>query len=402
MKWIAKLFGIIVVFALLGAVVGGLATQRSYLLLAVGDTALETSLWFAVAVIIAFVTVAGGSLLLSLKVFGTGKKIGSWRQGRRVQHAALQAEEGLVRLTEGKWSKAENLLQASIANGNLALASFLGAARAANQQGSNDLRERYLEQAAKAHPDALVSIGIERGAMQLARGQYEQALESLSSVRSLAPEQAYVLSLLKEAYERLNDWQGLKQLLPLLRQHKVVNADEAISLEKTCLIALMDQTVQKKGAEEDSMPYTNDLVRLWEEASTELQANAGLIYAYGNALVTLGEMDKAEKLLATEMPQVWSDQLVALYGQIKGAVPAAQLQNAEGWLASHINNEVLLLALGQLASTAGELDKAKSYLEQSLDIRQSASVYAELGRLYSQAGDAEAGNNAFIQGMGLS
>ncbi|MBV1874761.1 MAG: tetratricopeptide repeat protein [Gammaproteobacteria bacterium] len=402
MKWIAKLVGIIVVFALLGAIVGGLATQRSYMLLAVGDTAIETSLWFAVAAIIVFFTVTGGGLLLSLKAFGAGKKIGSWRQGRRAKHAEMQAEEGHMRLTEGKWSEAEKLLLASVANGQPALTSLLGAARAANQQGKNDLRDNYLEQAVKAHPDALVPIGIERGAMQLVRGQCEQALESLSSVRSLAPEQAHVLSLLKQTYEQLNDWQGLRQLLPLLRQHQVLNVDEATSLEKTCLIALMGLAVQKKGSDEDSVPYTNDLVRLWEEASSELCANAGLLYAYANALAKLGEVDKAEKLLATEMPQVWSDQLVELYGQIRSAMPAAQLQNAEGWLASHTNNEVLLLALGQLASAAGELDKAKAYLEQSLDVRQSASVYAELGRLYSEAGDTEAGNNAFILGMGLS
>jgi len=143
-------------------------------------------------------------------------------------------------------------------------------------------------------------------------------------------------------------------------------------------------------------------LRLFEEAPASLHRSASVLCAYARALLVLDEADRAANLLGAEMPAVWSDEAVTLYGQIKSTESAKQLVQAENWLAGRENNEALLLTLGRLALSGGLPGKAKEYLEQSLSVRKSAEVYAELGKVYSAMGDDKAGNEAFISGLELA
>jgi HemY protein len=402
MKLLVKVFVVVILFALLGAVIGGLATQKSYVLLAVGNTTMETSLWFAVAVILSFFVVFGGGALALFKGLSTSKKFLNWRETRRRQSAAAQTKDGFLQLAQGSWGKAEDLLKASFRNDEEALLGYLGAARAANEQGKNDERDAYLKRAKELNPSAAIAIDTSRASMQLDKGQFPQAAETLSAISGKDSRHPFVLSLMQRAYLGSNDWSSLRQLMPLLRQFKVLDEDSLNRLEKDCYIALMTAVGSKRKKDEDATPYVNDLVRLLEEAPASLHRSASVLCAYARALLALGEEDRAANLLSAEMPAVWSDEAVTLYGQIKSTEPAKQLIQAENWLPGRDNNEALLLALGRLALSGGLPEKAKGYLEQSLSVRKSAEVYAELGRVFSVMGDDKAGNEAFVLSLELA
>ncbi|MBL4608919.1 MAG: hypothetical protein JKY01_13970, partial [Pseudomonadales bacterium] len=399
MKLLVKLLIVVIVFALLGAVIGGLATQKSYVLLAVGNTALETSLWFAVAVVLTFIVVFGGGAWVLFKGLSTSKSFLEWRENRRRQSAAAQAKDGFLQLAQGSWSKAEELLQASFKNDADSLLGYLGAARAANEQGKNDERDAYLKRAKELNSDAALAIDTSRASMQLERGQFPQAIETLATIGGKNAQNPFVLLLKQRAYLGSDDWQSLRQLMPSLHQFKVADEDSLNRLEKDCYIALINEIGQKRKDKEEAMPFVNDLLRLREEAPALLRRSASVLCAHARALVSLGEADRASGFLSAEMPAVWSDEALTLYGQIKSNEPAKQLVQAEDWLAGRENNEVLLLALGRLALSGGLPEKAKEYLEKSLSVRKSAEVYAELGRVYSTLGDDQAGNKAFISGL---
>ena len=402
MKLLVKLFTVVILFALLGAVVGGLATQKSYVLLAVGNTTMETSLWFAVAVIFSFLIVFGGGGLALFKGLNTSKKFLNWREARRRQSAAAQTKDGFLQLAQGSWGEAEELLKASFRNDEEALLGYFGAARAANEQGKNDERDAYLKRAKELNPTAALAIDTSRASMQLDRGQYPQAVQTLSGISSKDGRHPFVLLLMQRAYLGTNDWSSLRQLMPLLRQFKVLDEDSLNRLEKDCYIELMTTVGHKRKDDEDAMPYVNDLLRLSEEAPTSLHRSASVLCAYARALLALGEADRAANLLSAEMPAVWSDEAATLYGQIKSTESAKQLVQAENWLAGRENNEALLLTLGRLALSGGLPEKAKEYLEQSLSVRKSAEVYTELGKVYSAMGNDKAGNEAFISGLELA
>lgn len=402
MKLLVKLFIVVILFALLGAAIGGLATQKSYVLLAVGNTAMETSLWFAVAVIIAFFVVFGGGGLVLFKGFSTSKKFLNWRETRRRKSATAQTKDGFLQLAQGSWGEAEELLKASFRNDEEALLGYLGAARAANEQGKSDERDAYLKRAKEFNPTAALAIDTSRASMQLDRGQFPQAAHTLSQISGKDSRHPFVLSLMQRAYLGSNDWSSLRQLMPLLRQFNVMDEDSLNRLERDCYIELMTAVGLKRKEGEDATLYVNDLVRLSEEMPASLHRSASLLCAHARALVALGEVDRAANLLSAEMPAVWSDEAVTLYGQIKSTESARQLVQAENWLAGRENNEALLLTLGRLALAGGLPEKAKEYLEQSLSVRKSAEVYAELGKVYSAMGDDKAGNKAFISGLELA
>ncbi len=401
MKWIAKIIFVVAIFSILGAAIGGLASQRSYVLLSLGNTVLETSVWFAVLAIVTVLLVFGVGTFLLFKGVSSGRYFLNWRQERRLQAAIKQTKEGFLQLAQGSWANAESLLKVSFANDSHSLLGYLGAARAANEQGKNDARDAYLQRAKDLNPDAVLAITTSRASMQLERGQYKQVIDTLLELESPAAHNPYVLSLLQRAYIAIHDWSALRSLLPVLRQHQVLDTDTLNRLEKTVYCELMASVGSKRLPDEDVAPYVNDLIRLWEDASILLQANASLLCAYARALVALGEADQAIKLLAREMPQIWSDEAIALYGQIEGSKPLTQLEKAESWLATYANNEELLLALGRIALAANLFDKSKHYLEKSLEIRKSAAAYAALGRVYSALGDDKAANQAFMVSLEL-
>lgn len=402
MKLLVKLFIVIIIFALLGAVVGGLATQKSYVLLAIGNTVLETSLWFAVAVLLTFIVVFGGSGLALLKGVGTGKQFLNWRESRRRESAVAQTREGFLQLAEGSWNKAELTLKASFRNDESALLGYLGAARAANEMGKNDERDVYLKRAKELNPEAVLAIDTSRASMQLDRGQFPQAVETLSSIGGKDAQHPFVLSLMQRAYTGSSDWQALRKLMPALRKNKVSDEDTLNRLEKSCYIALIEATAEKRKNDDDAMPYVNDLHRLEEEAPSALQNSAAVLCAQARALVTLGEPGRAASLLSKKMPGVWSDEAVALYGKIESKEHAKQLVQAENWLVGRENNEALLLTLGRLALTGGLPEQAKDYMEKSLSVRESAEAYAELGRAYTALGDDKAGNKAFSSSFAMA
>lgn len=401
MKWIAKIIFVVAVFSILGAAIGGLAAQRSYVLLSLGNTVFETSVWFAVLVIVTVVLVFGVGTFLLFKGVSSGRYFLNWRQERRLQAAIKQTKEGFLQLAQGSWASAEALLKVSFANDSHSLLGYLGAARAANEQGKNDARDAYLQRAKDLNPDAALAITTSRAAMQFERGQYKQAIDTLLELEGPAAHNSYVLSLLYRAYVAIQDWSALHGLLSLLRQHQILDADALNRLEKTVYCELMASVGSKRLSDEDVAPYVNDLIRLWEDASTSLRANASLLCSYASALLALGEADQAIKLLAREMPQIWSDEAIALYGQIEGSNPVTQLEKAESWLALYANSEELLLALGRIALSAKLFDKSKQYLEKSLEIRKSAAAYAVLGRVYSALGDDKTANQAFMASLEL-
>ena len=402
MKLLVKLFIVVIIFALLGAVIGGLATQKSYVLLAVGHTTVETSLWFAVAVITTVVVVFGGGGLLLFKGLSATKKFSNWRESRRRESAAIQTREGFVQLAQGSWGTAEATLKASLRNDEESLLGYLGAARAANEQGKNDERDAYLKRAKELNPAAVLAIDTSRAGMQLDQGQFPQAAETLSGISGKDAQHPFVLSLMQRAYEGSNDWQSLSRLLPSLRHNKVSDEDSLNRLEKNCYIELIEAIGQKRKPDEEAKPFFNDLQRLEEESPASLRGNAAVLCAHARALVTLGDAERAVSLLNNKMPGVWSDEAVTLYGQIKSAEPAKQFVQAENWLSGRDNNETLLLTLGRLALSGGLPEKAKEYLEKSLSVRESAEAYAELGRVYTALGDDKAGNKAFSSSFELA
>lgn len=379
----------------LGIAIGlTLFAQRDpgYVQLSYADWSAESSLiLFLLAAIAAFFLFYAALRLLS-GAWHLPRRLGYWKRRRRNIRSHSRTNRGLIALAEGNWTKAERLLSRSARASDTPLINYLGAARAAQKQGQEKRRDQYLSQAYQSMPEAELAVGLTQVEVQLSQGQAELALASLRHLRSIAPNHSYVLYLLKKLYEKLESWDDLYQLLPELRRHHVLNADEIDALEKRIHRVRLS-------AAGDSIEH---LQQVWEQMPKSLRHQPDLILDYTSQLKQLGGDEQAENQLRSYLKKSWDPQLIRLYGQVRGEDLEQQLAIAEQWLKQHEHHPELLLTCARLCLYNKLWGKARSYLEASLGAEVRAETCCELGNLLHQLGEKESAAAYFRQGLELS
>jgi HemY protein len=164
---------------------------------------------------------------------------------------------------------------------------------------------------------------------------------------------------------------------------------------------LLEQAAQdcERRRREDPQASLEPLTRLWDELPGFLRRDEHTIRDYARLLAKLGDEPQAETLLRKVLRNHWSDELINLYGRIRGQKPDEQLLLAEQWLKDRPNNAELLLALGRLSLRNELWGKAKEYFETSLRLRRSREALAELSRLNAHMGEEEASIQLMMQGL---
>lgn len=387
---------VLLVAALLGMAV---AEDPGYILIAWRNMSIETSIWVGVGFLLAL------WLLLSLlraviRVLNvSGRRINPWSRHNRERRANQVATRGLLEFAEGHWSNALRLLKRSAPHTEQPLINYLAAARAAHELEDYVESESLLREAYETIPKADVAIAVTQAQLQIARGQLEQALATLTRLRKDHPKHLYALKLMGQLYARLEDWQRLEQLLPELRRHKLLKPADQQALEHQVYIALLSQAGVRGQHQEPGQ--TNAVTAVWEPLPKQLKQDPALIEAYCLQLRVLGHSELVEETLRHALRQTFNERLVHLYGLVQGKDPARQLTMAEHWLTEHPHNATLLLALGRLALRNSLWGKAREYLEASYASRRDIQTCAELVRLLEHLGDHAASQAMLRQGFEL-
>ncbi len=98
----------------------------------------------------------------------------------------------------------------------------------------------------------------------------------------------------------------------------------------------------------------------------------------------------------------WDLALVDLYGQVEGKEKAKQLKFAESFLSSHARNSVLLLTLGRLSARNKLWGKARTYLEESIEINSLPETFRTLASVLDELGEHEAAAVYYQRGLELA
>jgi HemY protein len=378
--------------ALLAAVAVALLAlpDPGYVLIGYGDWSLETTLLVLVAVL--------AGLYLALRFLAGLRRLPGrllhWRRLRGERRARNALNRGLIELAEGQWATAEKRLVRHAATSDNALITYLAAARAAQQQGAHDRRDQYLSLAHGSMPEADVAVGLSQAELQMAHGQLEQALATLRHLRQIAPRHGYVLKMLMKLYQRLQDWQSLRDLLPELRRRKVIGEEELKRLNLEIHQALLEQAARRDDPEA--------LREAWGWLPRSLAQDESLLVIYVTRLQRHGQVEEAQELLRNAIRRHWSQRLVYLYGQLEGGDSGRRLNEAEGWLREHEKDPVLLLTLGRLCLANRLWGKARAYLEASVQLAPTMETCQALGALLEQLGEPDKAMACYRQGMGLA
>lgn len=386
LKWIIliALFGGLILGPLISNVPGS-----TYILL--DQTAIEFKNNFAIALVLLSLVGLWLLWILIRYLLKTSNLTVGWFGDRNLRKARQQTIDGMIALAEGHWKTAENLLVKGAKFRDTKLINYLAAARAAQEQDDHKSRDQYLQEAAKAQPDAHIAIGLTQAQLKIRHRQYEQALATLNHLRELSPHHPYVLKLLHQLYTKLGDWERIIELLPKLHKNRVYSAERVADIEVIAWAELLSLIAKREG-----LTAVNEQ---WLKLSKNVRKRPEAQLAYAEILAEQHQYDQLELHIKDSMKQQWQERLAELYGMIESQEPSRTLATAETWLKQKPNNAVLLTTLGKLSLRAQLWGKAKKYLEQSIEQQATAEAYYYLGQAYKELGHPIQAQEVFYTGL---
>ena len=377
--------------ALLAAIVlGGLLgmwiiRDSGYVMISYGQTAVETSLWVAIAGLILIYLVIRGIAYLVRVTLSSQTQVLNWRSSRKAKTARQQTIRGMLFMAEGRWEEAKKALLNAAPRIETPLINYLQAARSAHELGEADERDELLKLAHETTPGAKFAATLTQAEFQMHDGRYEQALAALLTLRKRVPKHKTVLAMLGRCYEQLGDWQALHEILPELADRK----------------AVQDAEIKRWSRQvwEFMMTGSDPVSSLWKKMPKTLKADEEFLQKWVELLVTDDRNDDAVELMQLILDHVWIAEVVAQYGQTVSSDAARQLIHAQGWAKSRPSDPELLITLGRLSMMAKEFGKAREYFDASLRLSPSSAVYAELGRLCVAMGGERRGRDYLLQSL---
>ena len=353
--------------------------DAGYVMLSWENYTVETSLWMflvlgAIALLAVYI-----ALRALLVLFGSDRRFNEWRQRRRSMRARRQTTRGLLSLAQGQWRRAERNLTSSAKDSDQPLINYLAAARAAYEQDKTEATDEWLKQASLSTKGSDLAVGITQVQLLQSRNQNEQALAVLISLREKHPRHAYLLKLLVKTLQDLEDWVALNELLPTLRKATKIPDEELRKLERNVALQLLDRARHANGGQ--------GLTATFDGLGRDVRYTSDVMKSYVDLLLETEQEEKAEEALREGLKYVWHDELVEIYGRLKGKDANKQLLFAEQQLKERPNDPLLLLTLGRLALRVNDLEKAREYLQTGLSIKGLAELHAEMGKVMLAEGD---------------
>lgn len=390
---------VFMVAMLFGAwLIGHLERDSGYVLIALGETSVEMSLWFALA------AVAGTALALWLVwALVSGIWLTLRQASRRVfvdggERAHKRTARGLIDFIEGDWKHARKRLLRAAPKTSTPMINYLAAARCAYELGDREGALADLHRAEQSSDASELAVALTQARMQLSGQRYEQCLATLERVRRRAPKHPVVLDLLRQVYLALQDWDSLRVLLKDLRRYRIGSEEELDQLEQHLHLSQLRQA----GLYTADLPLSErrEALKLaWQKVPGRLQRRSEVLATYAQQLVLCHLVDDAEQLIRRTLPDHWHASLVRLYGLVHSSDPKKQLLAAETWLKQRPGDALLLLTLGRLSLRNQLWGRAREYFQSSLRLHEDPETFAELARLLAHLGEHKLSTAYYQKGL---
>ena len=291
-----RLVGLVVLLAI---ALGGawlwrvVAADPGMVMVAIRGYSIETTL--PVAMVALAVIMAGLWLLLVILRY----PLRYWRRRRR--HVARERlAGGLVALHEGRWRRAENLLERAASESQHRLPALMGAARAAQARGDEAAASALLAKAAERHDAVTVALVAAREHQR--RGEYAEitALFDHHPVVALPPR---ALDLYLAALVETGRAREALSLIPALHTSHIAEGDALLRKEANIIAAALTQT--------------NDIAALnsiWAGLSRSQKWDAHIVAAYARRTMALGDVGAGVFAVEKALTKQWDTEFVAVYG----------------------------------------------------------------------------------------
>lgn len=302
----------------------------------------------------------------------------------RDRRARARLGEGLDALHQGRYERAEKLLEQAASDEASAASARVNAARAALARGDSGRARTHLEALDDRNA---VARALAVADLALAEQRPTDALVALdaAAAQPLPPrgllQRAQALALLGKGDEAYG-------LLGTLRKQQALPAAELDALQ-----AQWAETSLRDASD------GNALATRWEALPKHLKADPAIAAAYTDRAAELGWHEAATKALEQGLANQWDDRLVERYGALPLGRIEARLANAERWLREHPTDPVLLLALARLHRLLGQWPKSEDYLHRALQHGAGAQAWEEFGHGLSAGSDQQRARIAYANAL---
>lgn len=297
----------------------------------------------------------------------------AWKRMAQTQ-ARKRLVNGLLALNEGRYARAEALLEKAAEDGESATAARLAARQAALYRG--DQVAAALQQAALAQRDPQAAA-LDGAEVLLAQDKPDDALARLQPFherRQLSPRG---LLLRGEALARTG---RAVEAAAALAEH-----GNDIELPPGHLAALERRWL---GAALGQAAHADELHQRWTALAPPLRETETLLVAYARRAGRLGLEAEAAATLADAIERDWNETLVREYALLPPPRDDARLARARSWLATHPDSAALALCLGRLCRSAQQLGNARESLTRAIAQGAGSEAWEELGHVYTAENDA--------------
>lgn len=370
------LIGIVLLTAAL--IADGWMPDPGYAALHFGQQAIQFPLPLFIAVLIGVFTITYVVVrLVRSRTPGTREQ-----QLRKSHQAHRRFVEGMMQLSAGDWTAAEQTLSRSANESESSFAHYLGAARAAELLGEWERRDEWISEALRhAAGEQKAAVLITQAEFGLKHNQLEIALQALQQLETDGSQNARGLGLLARIYRLRGESDKLQALEPRLRSARGVPAS---LINETAAQIFLDR-INAAGLTGDR----SQLKAVCDQLPKPLNATPEIVIARARAMLRLQDPASAEKKLRELLDHTWDEEAVTLYGEIEMPEPLDMLSIAERWLRAHCADAALLLTCARLCIRAELYGKARSYLEASLALKPRLESYLVLASLADQLGERD-------------
>ena len=390
----------LVVFTLLvGALMAGLMrTDPGYVLVYVGEFAIEMSFWTTLILVFLAISMCSG-LVVFARWLMTLSHIGRWWENRRRDGGQRRMLEGLHAYSLGVWDRAaQQLIDANDASFAPGL-NLQFAARAQAFNGDLDRAKTTLKQLKLAHPDSIPAADRLLADLLLHARQNVEAEQVLWELHGNAPTDGEILVMLVEACVRNNSRAKSGDLLAALGTATNITSASKQELQQSLCHSQLSQFVDHLAEGRDTRDALNER---WDSIPRRFRKVPEMVAIYARGLASLGCGEEAKGLLVKALSKHWHSALIEQFGAIQHPVFEQDLVRAEKWLVKRPTDVDLLIALGRICRGLKFNIKASDYLQQAADLHSHPLALCELAELKAVMGDVTASAALYRRGLQMA
>ena len=352
--------------ALLAGLVAGpyLSGQQGYVRIETANNIIEMSITTLVIFFVIALAIIYGLEWIITRFLRLSRGSYNWFSRRKRVRAQKQTLEGLVKMNEGDYAKAEKLIGKNAKHSAEPVLNLIKAAEAAQQRGDEFSANRYLIEATELAGSDNLLVEIARTRILLQQNKLPAARSSVDSLLEMSNRNKEVLKLAVDIYLRSKAYQALDEILDSVENGGLFSTEEFQELRTQTENCLLDEKMNEEGVD--------GLLAWWDELPRRRRNNVDLKVGLIQRLIDCNDHESAAEFTLEILKKIGDNTPIgkALCTQITRLQPE--------------DNSKLIKLVAKRAKHAGDVEKccinrALGYLYvRNNEFSQAAEVFKKV------------------------